>query len=95
MRVGIKANPLNASGTHIQDQTDALATLGFASDGTGQPFVQLKSMRPAKTETSPISEVPSTLMAGYMHKGPGGRNGLAGTAFFCFDDLANPDAQPI
>jgi len=76
-------NLLNAAGTHVQDQKDALALLGFNWDGDW-----------AAIDSTKIAPVGSTydfaaLLNGDtwvgIHKGKGGKDGFESTAFFKLD----------
>lgn len=73
-------NLLNTSGTHIQDQKDALAALGFVWDGDWATAED--------TKVGQVSDIYDfdALLNGVtfigIHKGKGGKDGFESTAFF-------------
>jgi hypothetical protein len=73
-------NLLNNSGTHVQDQANALATIGFVWD-KDWTAINLTKISP----TGSTYDFPGLLDGiAYIgiHKGKGGKDGFDGTAFF-------------
>jgi hypothetical protein len=75
-----EGNLLNDSGTHVQDQIDALATIGLNWDGNWAAVDATKVLPTGSTYDFAQLLNGDTWIG--VHKGNGGRNGFEGTAFF-------------
>lgn len=75
-----EGNLLNTSGTHIQDQKDALASLGFVWNGVWAP-VEATKVLPVDNTYDFAALLNGDTWIG-VHKGNGGQGGFSGTAFF-------------
>lgn len=78
-------NLLNNSGTHVQDQADALATLGFTWDKNWAAIDLTKIGVGADKFTYDFPGLLDGIAYIGIHKGKGGGDGFAGTAFFKLD----------